>query len=63
MTLEEFLDHHMHKDVHDVIIVDQQGNEITLELPGTAYQMIEVIEATYLKVAHVKIKKEGRLEI
>jgi len=32
MTIEEFLDHHMDKDVHDVIIVDEQRNDITSEL-------------------------------
>jgi len=56
MTLEEFLDHHMDKDVHDVIIVDEQGNEITLDIPEESYQMLEVIVTTYLKVARVKLR-------
>ncbi|MDY0294735.1 MAG: hypothetical protein RBQ71_02900 [Acholeplasmataceae bacterium] len=45
ITLEEFLNHHMDNDVHEVIIVDEQGNAITSEIPGNAYQMIEIIEA------------------
>ena len=62
MTLEEFIDHHMDKDVHDVIIIDEQGNDITSELPGETYQMVKIIEVSYSKVARVKIKKEGGLE-
>lgn len=62
MTLEEFLDHHMDKDVHDLIIVDEHGNAIISDLPGKAYQMVEIINASYIKIARLKIKKEGPLE-
>ena len=45
-TLEEFLDHHMDKDVHDVIIVDEQGNDITSDVPGETYEMVEIIQVS-----------------
>ncbi len=52
----------MDKDVHDVIIIDEQGNDITSEVPGESYQINEILEVSYFKVARVKIKKEECLQ-
>ncbi|HOI85719.1 MAG TPA: hypothetical protein PLP48_06525 [Acholeplasmataceae bacterium] len=55
MNLEEFLDHHMDKDVHDVILVDDLGKDITSEIPGAKYNTLEIGEVQYQKYAVVKI--------
>lgn len=56
MTLEEFLDHHMDKDVHDVIIVDEQGNEITNKLNEKAYNQAVIISFIYERIIRIKVR-------
>jgi len=54
MKLETFIDHHMDKDVSDIIIVDHNGNEIIL--PGNQYDKVEMQEVNYIKNVRIKIK-------
>ena len=55
MRLEKFLDHELRKDTMDVVILDEQGNDITKELSEDVYNECEVINVRYYMVACVNI--------
>jgi len=57
MNLEEFLDFNLEKDTADVVILDEDGKEISADLPGHDYIRCQVIDVRYEKVARIKVKR------
>lgn len=61
MILEKFLDTMLKKETSDVVFVNEDGDEITDQLNGE-YDKYDVIEATYILVARIKIKKNSAMK-
>lgn len=59
MKLDHFLDHELRKETMDVVILDEQGNDITTNLSGEQYNKCEIIHVKYELIARVVVKTKN----